>query len=231
MPSSTILPTNPISSENAAKTKSLCASGMNPNFCSHFPYPLPNMPHPPIASNACWFCRPICLACGSTSELRKYVNLFCMYENLSLTMPAMLPTNNPPKSPPKSIRMIYLILAPAYRHMTNPTMPRIMTVPRSGMSRKRKKNIAFNMMNERKKSFVFTLSRFLISRHHRKSTYPSLKNSAGWMLVSPGMLIHPLAPLSVIPMPGMNTAIWSAMRMIAMMVTFLLLWKNLIGIE
>lgn len=65
------LPKNPISSENAAKIKSLCASGMNPNFCNPFPYPLPNNPHPHTAINACWFCHPICLACGSTSELIK----------------------------------------------------------------------------------------------------------------------------------------------------------------
>ncbi len=55
-------PTNPISSESAENTKSLCASGIYPNFCNPFPYHFPNNPPPPIASKACWFCRPICLA-------------------------------------------------------------------------------------------------------------------------------------------------------------------------
>jgi hypothetical protein len=62
---------NPTSSENAAKIKSDCASGINQNFCNHFPYHFPNNHHHQIAINACWFCHPICLLCGSTSELKK----------------------------------------------------------------------------------------------------------------------------------------------------------------
>lgn len=117
--------------------------------------------------------------------------------------------------------MIYFIFAPAYRHMMSPTIPRIITVPRSGTSKKSRKNMAFNMMNETKKSLVFTLSRFLISRHQRKSTYPSLKNSAGWMFGNHGRSIHPLAPLSTTQIPGINTAICNAISMMAMIVMFL----------
>lgn len=142
-----MLPTNPISSENAAKTKSLCASGMNPNFCNHLPYPFPNNHPPPIAISACSFCRQICLACGSTFELMKYVNLFWMYENLSLTIPATLPPKSPAQMPSNRMISTCLILAPEYRHMINPTIPRIITVPRSGISKKTKKRLALSIMN------------------------------------------------------------------------------------
>lgn len=77
------------------------------------------------------------------------------------------------------------------------------------------------MMNDTKKSFVFILSRFLISHHQRKSTYHNLKNSAGWMFGNPGKSIHPLAPLRTIPIPGINTAICNAMSITAMIVMFL----------
>ena len=73
--SSTPLPRNPISSENAAKIKSDCASGIYPNFCNHLPYHCHRNHHQPIAMRACSFCRQICLLCGSTSELKKQVNL------------------------------------------------------------------------------------------------------------------------------------------------------------
>ncbi len=174
-----MFPTKPISSENAAKIKSLCASGINQNFCSHFPYHFPSSPHQPIATSACWFCRPISLACGSTFELIKYVNLFWMYANLWLTMPAILPTTRTDASQPNKIHKIYFILAPAYRHIISHTIARIITVPRSGINRKIKKSNAFKIMNETKKSFVFTLSRFLINHQPRNSTYHNLKNSAG----------------------------------------------------
>ena len=145
-------------------------------------------------------------------------------------MPARLPTTNAETNPQNNIRKIYFSLAHAYRHMISPTIPRIITVPRSGINKKIKKNIAFNMMNEMKKSLVFTLSRFLISHAQRKSTYPNLKNSAGCILQRSGIFIHPLEPLSTIPIPGMNTDICNTIRMMAMMVTFLLFWKNFMGI-
>lgn len=106
--------------------------------------------------------------------------------------------------------------------MISPTIPRIMTVPRSGINKKMKKRHAFNTIKETKKSFVFTFSRFLINHHERKSTYPNLKNSAGWILGRKGIFIHPLAPLSTIPIPGINTDICNAMSMLAMIVVFLL---------
>ena len=142
----------------------------------------------------------------------------------------MLPRTNPAAIPQNKIRKIYLILAPAYRHMMSPTIPRIMTVPRSGINKKTKKRSAFNMMNEMKKSLVFTLSRFLISHALRKSTYHNLKNSAGCILPISGIFIHHLAPLITTHIPGKNTNICNIIRMTAMMVTFLFFWKNLMGI-
>jgi hypothetical protein len=159
--------------------KSLCASGINQNFCNHFPYPLPKKPPPPIANNACSFCHQICFACGSTFELMKYVNLFWMYANLSLTMPAIPPNINPAVIQPNKIQRIYFIFAPAYRHIISPTIPKIITVPRSGINKKTKKRRALSIINEMKNSLVFVLSRFLISHHERKSTYHNLKNSDG----------------------------------------------------
>lgn len=108
-------------------------------------------------------------------------------------------------SPPKTIRRIYLIFAPAYRHMMSPTIPIIINVPKSGIKRNTKKRSAFIVMKETKNSFSFTLLRFLSNHHPRKRTYPNLKNSAGWILGKNGMSIHPLAPLRVIPIPGMKT--------------------------
>jgi len=52
-----ILPTKPISSENAAKMKSLWASGRYQNFCNPLPYHCPANHHHQIAIRACWFCR------------------------------------------------------------------------------------------------------------------------------------------------------------------------------
>ena len=80
-----------------------------------------------------------------------------------------------------------------------------------------------------KKSLVFTLSRFLISHHQRKRTYHNLKNSAGWILGRNGISIHPLAPLSTIPIPGINTDTCNAIKITAMIVVFLFFWKNLMG--
>jgi len=115
--------------------------------------------------------------------------------------------------------------------MISPTIPRIITVPRSGINRKMKKRLAFNTIKERKKSLVFTFSRFLINHHQRKSTYPNLKNSAGWILGRKGILIHPLAPLSTIPTPGINTDICKSINQTAIIVVFLLFWKTLMGME
>lgn len=104
----------------------------------------------------------------------------------------------------------------------SPTIPKIITVPKSGINKKTKKRSAFSTIKEMKNSLVFALSRFLISHHQRKSTYHSLKNSAGWMLGRNGMSIHPLAPLSTIPIQGINTATCNTIRMTAIMVMFLL---------
>ena len=134
----------------------------------------------------------------------------------------MLHATNAAVIPQNMIRRIYFIFAHAYRHMMRPTIPRIITVPKSGINKKTTKRSAFKMINEMKKSLVFTLSRFLISHHHRNNTYPNLKNSAGWMLGRNGILIHPLAPLSTIPIPGINTAICNSIRITAMIVVFLL---------
>ena len=224
-----MFPINPISSENAAKTKSLCASGMNQNFCNHFPYHFPRNPHPPIANNACWFCHPICLAWGSTLELMKYVNLFWIYANLSLIIPAIPPSKSQLINHQNIIHITCFALAPAYRHMTSPTIARIITVQRSGINRNTKKNIASRIINEMKKSLVFILSRFLINHHPKKSTYHSLKNSAGWILGNIGISIHHLAPLYVAPIPGIKTAICNIISTIATMVTDLCFWKNFIG--
>lgn len=135
-------------------------------------------------------------------------------------MPAKPPMANPAKSPPKRIRRMYLSLAPIYRHMISPTIPRIITVPRSGIRRKMKKRMALSTMKEMKNFLSLTMLRFLSSHDQRNNTYQSLKNSAGWMLGRNGILIHPLAPLSVMPIPGMNTAICNAMRMMAIMIIF-----------
>lgn len=159
----------------------------------------------------------------------KYVNLFWMYANLSLTIPAIPPSINPVSIPQNKIHNIYFIFAPAYRHMISPTIPRIITVPKSGINKKTKKRRVFSMINEMKKSLVFIFSRFLINHHQRNSTYHNLKNSAGWILGRNGILIHPLAPLRTIPTPGINTAICNAIKIVAIMVVFLFFWKNLIG--
>ena len=116
---------------------------------------------------------------------------------------------------------MYLIFAPAYRHIIHHTIAKIITVPKSGINKNTKNNIALSMINETKNSLVFTLLYFLISHHHKKSTYHNLKNSAGWILGSKGILIHPLAPLSTTPIPGINTAICKIISTIAMMVIFL----------
>ena len=104
--------------------------------------------------------------------------------------------------------------------MMSHTIPIIIKVPRSGIKRNTKKSNAFTTKKETKNSFSFTLLRFLKSHHPRKRTYPSLKNSAGWILGKNGISIHPLAPLRVIPIPGINTDNWSAMRMTAMIKIF-----------
>jgi hypothetical protein len=136
-------------------------------------------------------------------------------------MPAIPPTANQAKSDPKRIRRTYFNLAPMYRHMISQTIPRIITVHRSGIKRKMKNSIALRTRNEMKNGLVFVMLRFLSNHDHKNNTYPSLKNSAGWILGKNGILIHHLAPLSVIPMPGINTDICSTMRMMAMIVMFL----------
>ena len=121
-------------------------------------------------------------------------------------MPAILPATSHSINHQNSIHNIYFIFAPAYRHITSPTIAKIIIVPRSGINKNIKKKNAFNTMNDMKNSLVFTLLRFLISHHHKKSTYPNLKNSAGCILGSKGILIHPLAPLYTTPIHGKNTA-------------------------
>jgi len=136
-------------------------------------------------------------------------------------MPAILPNTIPAINHQNKIARICFIFAPAYRHIINPTIPRIITVPRSGINKKMKKRNALIMINEIKNSLVSIFSRFLINHHQRNSTYPNLKNSAGCILPISGRLIHPLAPLSTVPTPGINTNIWSTIKMIAMMVILL----------
>jgi hypothetical protein len=114
--------------------------------------------------------------------------------------------------------------------MINPTMAKIITVHRSGINRNTKKNHALSMRKETKNSLVFILSRFLINHAQRKSTYPNLKNSAGCILQRIGMFIHHLAPLSTIPIPGINTNNCTTINITAMIVMFLFFWKNLMGI-
>ena len=104
--------------------------------------------------------------------------------------------------------------------MINATIPRIITVHKSGISKKTKKSNAFSIKNEVKNSLVFTLSRFLINHHPKNSMYPNLKNSAGCILGKKGISIHHLDPLSTTHIPGTNTKSWSTMRSIAMMVIF-----------
>jgi hypothetical protein len=142
-------------------------------------------------------------------------------------MPAMLPATNPAAMPPKSIHKMYLSFAPTYRHMISPTIPRIISVPRSGMSKKTKKRMALMVMNEMKKLLSLILLRFLNNHDHKNNTYPNLKNSAGWILGRKGILIHHLAPLSVIPIPGTKTANCNTIKMTDIMMIFLSFWKNL----
>jgi hypothetical protein len=61
----------PTSSENAANTKSLCASGINQNFCNHLPYHFHRNHHHQTDINACCVCRQIHLLFGSTVLSRK----------------------------------------------------------------------------------------------------------------------------------------------------------------
>lgn len=124
----------------------------------------------------------------------KYINLFWIYEYLVLTIPKIPHRINMVAIHPKRIPRMYFILAPAYRHMMSPTIPRIITVPRSGINKKIKKRAALRIIKYMKKFLLFILSRFLMSHHHTKSTYPNLKNSAGWILGRNGILIHPLDP-------------------------------------
>ncbi|MEI8092514.1 MAG: hypothetical protein WCG98_10590 [bacterium] len=132
--------------------------------------------------------------------------------------PAIPQTASQATNQDKSIQMMYLSLAPTYRHIINQTIPRIITVHRSGMRRKIKNNIAFNTMNEIKNPLSLTILSLLNSHDHKKNTYPSLKNSAGWILGKNGILIHHLAPLSVTPMPGINTDNCSTIKTTAMMI-------------
>jgi len=132
----------------------------------------------------------------------------------------MLPAKSHNSSHQKSINKTYLIFAPAYRHMISQTIAKIITVPRSGINKNIKKKNALSIIKEMKNSLVFTLSRFLINHAQRKRTYPNLKNSAGCILQSSGIFIHPLAPLSTIP-TGVNTNICNTIKMTAMMVMFL----------
>lgn len=127
---------------------------------------------------------------------------------------------SPTVNHPKSIRKIYLIFAPAYRHMINATIPKIITVHKSGISKKTKKSNVFSIKNEVKNSLVFTLSRFLISHPPKNKIYPNLKNSAGWILGKNGISIHHLDPLRTTHIPGTNTRSWSTMSAIAIMVMF-----------
>ncbi|MEI6118528.1 MAG: hypothetical protein WCP92_04835 [bacterium] len=152
-----------------------------------------------------------------------------MYANLSLTIPAIPHAISQEINHQNNIHSTYFIFAPAYRHIIKPTIARIITVPKSGINKNIMKNIALSNINDTKKSLVFTLSRFLINRHHKNNTYHNLKNSAGCILPNHGIFIHPLAPLSTIPIPGINTDICRNIKITAIMVIFLFFWKNFIG--
>jgi hypothetical protein len=75
-----VLHAKPISSQKAANTKSLCASGIYQNFCNHFQYHCPNTHHQPIAIIACLVCHPAPRHDLSDSGEKKYANLLLIYE-------------------------------------------------------------------------------------------------------------------------------------------------------
>lgn len=126
---------------------------------------------------------------------------------------------------------IYLTLAPAYRHIINPTNPITSTLPKSGISKKTINKSPLSRRKAVKNSSVFTFLFFLMSQLERKNTYPSLKNSAGCIVVRPPIFIHPLAPLNVAPIgSGKNTASCNKKIPINHNIIFLLFSRYLIGI-
>jgi hypothetical protein len=71
---------------------------------------------------------------------------------------------------------------------------------------------------------------FLINQLARNITYPSLKNSAGCIVVTHPKSIHHLAPLRITPMPGTKTNSCNIRARAEIIMMFLLFWKNFNGI-
>lgn len=124
---------------------------------------------------------------------------------------------------------MYLILAPAYRHIISHTIHKISTVHKSGIIKKTINSTAFNIMKNLKNSILFIIFCFLNNHHHRNNTYHNLKNSAGWILGRNGISIHHLAQFSTTPSHGINTKSCSTIRTMDITVIFFSFWKNLIG--
>ena len=193
--SNNALPKNPTSSANAAKIKSLCASGMYQNFWSHLPYHLPSQPPPQTDMSACCVCRPTPLPVVSASGLMKYSTLFSMYE-------CLVERNAPSSKNQIIITSTYWILPPAYRYMTIATVQSTSAVPKSGSNPNTQ--IRSNVITTKLTKNLLSVCCFffLTSRDEKKKTNPTLKNSPGWM-VPPGMVNHAVEPWKVVPI-GVN---------------------------
>lgn len=166
------LPKNPISSENAAKIKSLCASGINQNFCNHFPYPLPSSHHAPTATSAFSVWYQIFWLRTSTAGLTKYCSLALIYgichhiESHTIQILAI-------------IRRRCLALHPAYRYIMTLNIANTSNVPKSGICKKSKPTNDIKTRYERYPLFSCKIDFFLYNRHAKNTTNHNLKNSDG----------------------------------------------------
>lgn len=124
---------------------------------------------------------------------------------------------------------MYFILPHAYRQRISAIIHKINSVHKSGISKKTANNKIFITIKLIKNCCVFIVLRFLINHDEKKRTYHNLKNSDGWRLHKIGISIHHLAPLSVTPSHGINTANCKIIIIIQRMMMFLFFWKNLNG--
>gem|GEM_PF-3333909 len=88
-----------------------------------------------MAVNACSFCQPIHLLSSLSLDVIKYVILFCIYSNLLLTVPAILPTTITHTTPASSNIIIFFQFMPAYNHITSPTSHITSILPKSGINK------------------------------------------------------------------------------------------------
>ena len=109
------------------------------------------------------------------------------------------------KIPPSPISTIYFSFAPAYQSMISPVIAITNAIPISGIETKISQTNTLRTIKYRIILGSCMMFFFLINQLARNITYPSLKNSAGCIVVIQPRSIHHLAPLRITQIPGTNT--------------------------